>query len=599
MNSPAQRPPGASGGRAQTETLGFVLVIALVLLGSALVVGLGAVAIGDTEDRLTEDRAEKALTQFDSKAALVAIGESDSHDVSFGSGAADTDSIGIEENNGWMQVTVANRTDKYAKTEVMNVTLGALVYEGSKSRLAYQGGGVWRADRNGGQMISPPEFHYRDATLTLPVIRIAGESHLNEEVTITREGTTQMFPNASHPSGELLNPLDNHVVNVTVGSEFYRGWAEYFEERTEGDVEVDDEKETVRLSLVSPVGEVTVKSALAGQKSSGNLVIQGNPHHPCNAPGSRHPSIDSYDSSQGAYCEQYDPDELNDGGELVFGGDIETASAGMEIQADLVSGGSISLHGNANYYGNFTYAVDCTVHGGSAKTCEEAQKPGYKVEGDGSVVPDQAIEFVVENTVEQFRNNADETTLPGDAPLTDGEYYTEAISLTAGEQVTFDTTGGDIVLAVNETIHLADGANITVKGEGDVEVYVNGVEGETDLHLEGSDTEIFAPNNNATRMKVLGGEDFVGKIIDEAAYTGVIYAPAGQEGDGEVLVDRQGTVYGAVVTGDMTIGEPKGGVGGTVHFDRQLVDEQVIPPDKHIIPLTFLHITTNEISVSG
>jgi len=577
--------------------MGFVLVIALVLLGSALVVVLGAVAIGDTEERLSEDRAEKALTQFDSKAALVALGDSESHAVSFGSGAADHDSIGIEEDNGWLQVTVANRTDKYAKTEVMNVTLGALVYEGDDARLAYQGGGVWRADRNGGQMISPPEFHYRDATLTLPVIRIAGDSRLNEEMTIERDGTDQAFPAPSHPSGELLNPLDNHIVNVTVGSEFYRGWAEYFEERTEGDVEVNDEDETVRLSLVSPIGEVTVKGALAGQKSSGELVIQANAHHPCGGDV----SIDSYDSSQGSYCDQFDEDEISGGGELVFGGDISTDSAGLELQADLVSGGSISLHGsNVGYYGNFSYTDECVVETGSAKTCEEAQQDGYVIEQIDGITSEPPIGFVVETTVEQLGDNADEVTLGDGDTLTDGEHYTDAIDLGSGEQVTFDTTAGDIVLGVNDTIHL-DGANITVEGDGQVEIYVNGVDGEDDLRIE-NDGEIFAQNNNATQMTVLGDEDFVGKIINDGAYTGIIYAPAGDEGEGEVVVQGQeSVVYGAVVTGDMTIGEPGGGggTGGTVHFDRQLQDEQVIPPDKNIIPLTFLHITENRISVSG
>lgn len=597
MSSSAEPAPG--GDRAQSETLGFVLVIGFVLLGSALVVGMGAMAIGDTEDRLSEDRAEKALTQFDSKAALVALGESDSHDVSFGSGATDHDSIGIEEDNGWMRITVANRTDPpghYVMDE--NITLGALVYEGSDSRMAYQGGGVWRADRSGGQMISPPEFHYRDATLTLPAITVTGDAHLNDEATIKREGTEQIFP-APDAGGdtELLNPLDNHIVNVTVGSEFYRGWAEYFAERTEGEVDVDDDEQTARLSLVSPLGEVTVKGALAGQESSGNLVIQGNPHHPCDASGSRHPSVDSFDSSEGSYCDQYDPDELNDGGELVFGGDIEVASAGIELQSDLVSGSSIALHGNANYYGNFTYGVSCTVEGGSAKTCAEAQQDGYTIDGSGSVVPDRAIEFVVETTVDEFRDNYDPTELDEGETLSAGDYYMEEIDLTGGEPVTLDTSDGDIVIAVNETVHLADGANITVEGEGDVQLYVDGVDGETDLRVH--DSEIYTPNNNATRMKTLGGENFVAKIVDDGEYTGVIYAPAGEDGDGEVIIDRQGTVYGAIVTGDMTIGEPSGGVGGTVHFDRQLFDEQIIPPDRHIIPLTFLHITKNEISVSG
>jgi hypothetical protein len=39
------------------------------------------VAISDTESQISEDRAEKTLTQFDSKAGLVALGQADSQRV--------------------------------------------------------------------------------------------------------------------------------------------------------------------------------------------------------------------------------------------------------------------------------------------------------------------------------------------------------------------------------------------------------------------------------------------------------------------------------------------------------------------------------------
>ena len=48
----------------------------------------------------------------------------------------------------------------------------------------------------------------------------------------------------------------------------------------------------------------------------------------------------------------------------------------------------------------------------------------------------------------------------------------------------------------------------------------------------------------------------------------------------------------------MTLGKPSGGVGATVHFDTQLEDQQVVPPSLTVIPVAFLHVTENRISVS-
>jgi hypothetical protein len=591
MNSPPAAPGGKT--RAQTETIGYVLVLGLVITGSVLVAVLGTMALDSTEDSLSEQRAEQSLTQFDSKAALVALGESSSHDVSFGSGATDRDDISVDEGAGWLNVTVTNRTTKRVVL-YENITLGAVVYDGGDSRVAYQGGGVWSANQNGGGMVSPPEFHYRGSTLTLPAITVEGDPVLNDEVTVERNYTRTVFPNASDP--ELTNPLDNHRVNVTVGSEFYRGWGEYFEERTEGEVELDDGAETARLTLVTPIGEVTVEGALAGQESAGELLVQGNPHHPCSNSGSHPPYIDSFNSSRGAYCDQYDPDEINDGDELTFGGDIVTEASAGEIQADLISGGEMTLAGQMDYYGNFSYADGCQVKTGPAKNCEDAQQPGYVTETNDGVAPSDAITKTIERTVRQFRNNNAPITLSDGDTLTAGEHFTTEVDLD-GDSVTFDTTGGDVSLAIDGPMDVLGGSNLSVVGEGDVDIFVNGTTSGTDMRI--SESEVFVPNNNATQVTVMGKQNFTGEVVNSAKYSGVIYAPAGEDGTGEVIVDRKGTVFGAIVTGDMTLGEPSGGVGASVHYDTALQDEQVVPPSLSIIPLTFLHITENRIEVTG
>lgn len=588
--------------RAQSETVGFILVLGFVIVGSLLVVTLGAIAVGDTEERLTDDRAEKALTQFDSKAALVALGESGSHEASFGTGPNDRGDLSVDEDRGWMNVSITNRSTDNTAT-VMNITLGAVIYEGADSELAYQGGGVWRRDSEGGQMLSPPEFHYRGETLTLPAVSVSGDAALNDDVTIQRESTTQRYPDESE---DFVNPLRNSVVNVTIGSDFYRGWGQYFAERTEGAVTIDDTAETARLTLASPIGDVTAESIVAGQASGGTLRFQGNPGHPCHSGGgsTEEPYVDSYNSSLGRYCDQYDEDEVNSAGAIRFGQDIHTESSAGGVQGDLVSGRDIKLHSNAPINGNISYAGVCEVTQGGASNCSEVQESGpYSVTERNRMQPTPSIDFAIDNTVDSVHQSGSEVDIGEAASQTDtleaGEYYTDSLALD-DEEVTFDTSSGDITLVVNNSIEISGGSNLTVTGENNTNVYVDSA-GPTTDELLVRDSEVFAPNNTAGKLSVLGRGNF-SATLDDGSFTGVIYAPVGTDGSGSVDIFGGGSLFGAVVTGDLTVGGTGGsggGAGATLHYDEQLFDQRVVPPDRTIIRLTFMHVTENSISVSG
>jgi hypothetical protein len=579
---------GSRGERAQSETLGFILIFAVLILGVTVIVTFGSGGIDETEDELAEDRAENTLSQFDSKAALVALGESDSHRVSFPLGGSEQ--LTLQEDRGWMNVTAVNQTTG-ERLNIMNITLGAIVYDGGDTRLAYQGGGVWRAGSSGGLMISPPEFHYRDATLTLPAITVTGDTMLGDSAVISRTATERMFPNEN-----VTNPLDEHRVTVTVGSEFYRGWGEYFEDRTDGNVTYDHDRDAVEMELISPVGTVRIDSAVSGEANSGKLLFQANPSHPCDG-SSKPPYFDRYNSDDpGTYCDQYDEDEIRSGGEFIFGGNVESQASAGEIQGEIVSGGAVDLHHKQPLHGNVTHIDGCSGCA-DAQTEAENDNPsaappgGYWIERTDEVRTASSVDYIIQTLLREFRNNLNTTTVSNGDELDAGQYYLEEIDLGSGERLVLNTTGGDITLGVNKSIHLND-AQIDVKGDGEANIYVGGSETEDELQL--TDSDMFVPESNATRLAILGGEDFTG-MMTNSNLTGVIYAPAGQDGNGEVEMIKGSAVYGGIVTGDMTIGNPG---GGTVHHDAALSDEQIVPPDLGILRVTFLHVTRNEIHVS-
>ena len=237
--------------RAQSETLGFVLIFALVLAGAGLTVAIGGAGIMDTQNSNEYQRAENSMTLFDSRAALVALGDANAQRVSLGH---DGGTFSVREETGWMRITHYNYSGANDTEVIFNETLGSVVYGSDRGTIAYQGGGVWKSEKGSDftQMVSTPEFHYRGSTLTLPAYNITGSKGFSgggNRIALASVGD----PNLEFPDQDLDNPLEEGNVTVTVKSEYYRGWEEYFRSRTTGAVkEVDEEEQKVVFSLVVP-----------------------------------------------------------------------------------------------------------------------------------------------------------------------------------------------------------------------------------------------------------------------------------------------------------------------------------------------------------
>jgi hypothetical protein len=230
----------------------------MILTGATVVLVGGGLALTSAQDQAETERAEHTMTLFDSRAAMVALGESSAQSVSFGQ---DSGVIETRPTDGYLMIKHSDYddadNDADNDAELYNETLGAVVYENGDSELAYQGGGVWRKDAQGkAQVISPPEFHYRGETLTLPVVRVNGNASGSGSVSTRISASTRaekVYPDQSvqysNNSQYYLNPIQTGNVSVYVKSDYYRGWATYFRERTEGTVTVYDSNRTVEVEL--------------------------------------------------------------------------------------------------------------------------------------------------------------------------------------------------------------------------------------------------------------------------------------------------------------------------------------------------------------
>ncbi|WP_117591720.1 DUF7289 family protein [Haloprofundus halophilus] len=248
-------------GRAQSELIGVVLLFGLVIAGTAAVVALGGVAIDDAQGQSEFDRAEQVMTLFDSRVATVALGDADVKTVSLGRSDGQ---YTVDESSGRLSIVHENYDGGENDKELYSETLGAVVYrDADGGTIAYQGGGVWSVPSEGrASMVSPPEFHYRDGTLTLPVVRTTGSSTSSggSGARIRSQSRGEpVYPNPSATYEEeeeenpryYLNPVENGRVVVEVQSDYYRAWAAFFRSRTEGTVEVHPETQTATVALVT------------------------------------------------------------------------------------------------------------------------------------------------------------------------------------------------------------------------------------------------------------------------------------------------------------------------------------------------------------
>jgi len=574
--------------RSQSEVVAVVLILGLVLLGAFVIVGLGVGAIGGTESQLSDDRAEKVLTQIDSKASLVALDRADSQEIAFPSDGGDA--FSVDEDAGWLKIEVTNRTtgdpSPWALPSLVNVSLGALVYENGDTRMAYQGGGVFRSGGERGTMVSPPEFHFRDATLTLPIVNVTGEYVSRNSARISHSGEDRVFPLVNQP-----NPLDDHEVEITVQGEFYEGWGHYFEERTDGEVDYDDDDQTATLVLKTPIGEQVVENAISGTSSDGDFRLAGSGAGPTVI-------ADSYNSSVGTYSATQ-----SDDGNITVAGDFELTGNHKEVRGNIETGGHFECGNNIEVTGNVFYDtadISCDIDGDDDDT--------------GDVQGEEPINDFVNDTVADVKASNDNTGTPAEgneidysgstATLEAGDYYLEELKVGDGETLFLDTQGTTLRIGVENYAELDGTATIEVLGDGKVEIHIRGEEtNQKNNHFDmtAGDNDFgtittSGPRENSTNFWIYGKDDMIAELDENQGnghFEGVIYAPTGLQGDSQVDI-RGFEIFGGIVAGHVDVDQ---GQGGAIHFDRTLENEQAIPEDTKVVTITYLHITENTIRI--
>jgi len=599
--------------RGVSSPVGFLLIIALVIASTTVIVVLGTGTITNVQDSLGSNQAETALTQLDSQAALVALGDSDSQEIQLQSGSSQQ--YQVNNSAGRMELYYQNQSTGIVTT-VLDTQLGRVVYgDDDGGTVAYQGGGVWRSGRESGSvMVAPPEVHYQNGTLTLPLVTIANSGSVDGNTLLRRGDSTQYFPNQSM-NGEFENPLMDGRAELRVTSQYYHAWGEYFEGRTDGRVEYDHANNQVTLELVTPLQDTAVNSATASLSAGGAFEINGGTNVLCGD------SIytNSYDSSGTTddYCDQASAGTTGTDGDIIYGGDVDISegSGGNDLRGDVVSGQTVTVgSGSGKPYveGNISYTDQCNP---SPSDCaSRITDPDGSVSEIDGVQQASAINGIIETRAENARDTNDNGTTgevsagtldyansgtTDDVTLTNGTYYLTELTVGNGQTVNLDTTDGDVTIVVEENVYLDDNAKMEVIGDNVTNVYVVGSGSHTNDLYMGSSSEITNAGDDAPQFRLFGKDDFTARIGSGAGgnlarFVGVVFAPPGDTGTGSVTLDGGG-VYGAILTGETEIA---GGNGGSIHYDQALESQPILERDDYAVRVTYIHASVNEVEVS-
>lgn len=238
-------------GEAVSETLGVILLLALVTIGVTIVLAMGMNTLTDARTDANYNGVEQAFTVTESKLSKARFSTSIFQEAPF-----ELRDSTVTINDSWDSSHIIVY-DIDGVNEIYNSSMGTISCQVGDRQIAYQDGGIWALYSDGGSiMISPPVFDYNGVTLTLPVTRIVGNDSM------AAAGNNQVVINANSSAPTLIYPREGvggnpvppgYAINLSIKSDYYQAWGEYINERTRAQAVVDPKNKTVNVSLKSGV----------------------------------------------------------------------------------------------------------------------------------------------------------------------------------------------------------------------------------------------------------------------------------------------------------------------------------------------------------
>ncbi|UTF52042.1 vWA domain-containing protein [Natronosalvus rutilus] len=561
-----------TGDRGAAPLVGIVLLFGMVFVGATLVGITGMIALDALEGDLGDERTEQTFSTFDHELTTLLHSSSDSAAVTIPDAEDGTYEL---TDSGSASLTVANRFGQSC-TVLDDATLGTLEYESDGQRLAKQAGGTWRHSDGGTVIQSKPDLRYvaderGTQYLEFSVSDLQGDVGVGEHsMTATRSETG---------TADCVSDLGFvRYVHLEITDETYHdGWYDFLSEEFEAtdveDAAAEDcslenagDENTVchdeSTGTVSVLATVDVDRSIDDYLGVDPTIYGGLYVSDETVQFGTHESliVDSYDGRVGSYA---DSGNVTDD---LFVADVDTLWIQQaEITGFPVVNGDIQIQPEADVSPAALYVRD-------DRSPASVDVPAAKLANAFDSI--EPIDDEIARTTTLLENETKlEANADGDieagAYTVDGDFTREGIE--------FDTTSGDVYVAVDGDVSLED---VTIVGPGQVSIYAGG----SAIDLE----SVTVPDDRASQLWVYGTSET--NVAVAGTVQGVVYAP----GAGSLEVEDGTEIYGAIVSGALEgigeLGNADGGSDLEVHFDRSLRTDVPIPEENRT--LEFENVTT-------
>lgn len=272
--------------RGQSEVLGAVLLLGIVVTASVILAGMAVGSFATAEEQTVDEAIERSLLDVRSAVADVAVGGEQARTIRLNppDGATLTTpnqptSVSIEHHDYLGNDTEVEPAAIYNQTD-----LGTLEIEHGDTRYGLEGGGLFKLEDGEASMVAPPNLALYGYTANLQLLRLDIDelSPHGQTIDITPgEHVRPAFPDRNIQYPNSTQPLDNPVYNgsvqLSVTSEYYGGWVDFFEQYTDGELLIDAANNTVTVKIDS-IQEMRFEHEITyadGFEESGNADIDG------------------------------------------------------------------------------------------------------------------------------------------------------------------------------------------------------------------------------------------------------------------------------------------------------------------------------------
>ncbi len=574
------------------------MILVLVMLSIAVIMAAGYPTVDRMQENVETERMVNEMAVLDADIGNVAMGGASSKNVRMNTGGG---TLSVDGDASWIHIKHYDQSGNLAWEH--NSSMGTVEYRNNDRLIAYEGGGVWNTQvgDEGSSMLTPPEFRYRGSTLTFPLINISGDMSYSgraggNDITVKQEEMKRVYPDGL----DETNPVDNGTVNVTVHSRYYQGWANHFEERTEGNVvSIDEENRTAEVELTIEASE-TFDSAIESGGAGKELVFgQGADVAAYNSDDGYPPPSESLETHINEGHEH-----ILEDGEIKASGNIDLRNT-VRVWGNLFSEQDISLsHPSNELHGDATAGAEIDIHG-NAEHNGNVYEDNDSVDIDSPFPADEVISHELEAAIED-NDNDDHDCVQGDEfDIDDGctldassEDTTIYIDASANDrelnndELEIDISDGNVTIAVDGPFE-AQSFEISITGdsptpdENTVDWYF---QGSVELHQTNVTNDISEDNYAAYRnmWMIPEGESIEFGGGSDPVFVGIVYAP-----DGSMDINNNVIMYGAAIV-DNSPSNPMNQMD--FYFDQSLMHMEIPLLDPGVA-ITYLHISENRVSI--